>query len=83
MEKQTRQIEKKSKCENGFTPEKEQSCIQKISYLFKNDKKTHTTIIDNNNCINGQCEYSKDGFNHNNLEIIPSGKFNSIYFITR
>jgi len=78
-EKQTRQIEKKSKCENGFTPEKEQSCIQKISYLFKNDKKTHTTIIDNNNCINGQCEYSKDGFNHNNLEIIPSGKFNSIY----
>jgi hypothetical protein len=49
--------------------EEKEPCSDNNVYLFKKGIKEHTTIIENNN-------YSTK--NHNNLEILPHGKFKSI-----
>lgn len=67
---QNRVIEKIGKCEWGYIPEQTQFCSLKTTYLFKKWIKEHTTIIEE--------EWKYSIKNHNNLEILPKGKFKSI-----
>ena len=63
-------IEKIGRCDWGYVPSSTWVCSTKTTYLFKKWVKEHTTIIEE--------EWKYSNKNHNNLEILPTGKFKSI-----